>query len=136
MESANYEELLKKGMKNLPEIAVETLRFEVPKVRGHLQGNKTVISNINEITEIIRRSAEHLLKFLLKELAAPGELKRNLLIIGTKISASRVNEKLNEYVNKFVICPECKKPDTKLKKEGGFTFIICQACGAKRCVKE
>lgn len=132
----SYEELLKKGIKNLPEVTAEKSRFEVPKVKGHIQGNKTVISNINDITEIIRRPAEHLLKFLLKELAAPGELKNNLLIIGTKISASRVNEKLSEYVAKFVICPECKKPDTKLKKEGGFTFISCQACGARKCVRE
>lgn len=131
-----YELLLKKGMKQLPEVIVEVSRFEVPKVKGHLQGNKTIISNINEIIGTLRRPAAHVVKFLLKELAAPGEIKGSFLVLGTKISASRVNEKLEEYVNKYVICPECKKPDTKLKKEGNFTFIICQACGAKKTVKE
>ncbi len=132
----SYEELLKRGMKQLPELVVETTRFEVPKVKGHIQGNKTVISNINEIIERLRRPIDHVVKFLLKELATPGEVKRNLLIFGTKTSASRVNEKLSEYVSKYVICPVCKKPDTKLKKEGGFTFIICQACGSKKNIKE
>lgn len=130
-----YKELLKRGMKDLPEVVVEVSRFEVPKVKGHLQGNKTIISNINEIVEKLRRPAAHIVKFLLKELAAPGEIKGNFLVIGTKMPASRINEKIDEYVQKYVICPECKKPDTKIKKEGGFMFITCQACGAKKTVK-
>lgn len=132
----NYEELLKRGIKQLPEVVVETSRFEVPKVVGHIEGNKTIISNINQIVETIRRPAAHLVKFLLKELAAPGELKKAYLVFGTKISASRINEKISQYVQKYVICPECKKPDTKLKKEGNFMFIACQACGAKKVIKE
>lgn len=131
-----YETLLKRGIKQLPEVVVEVSRFEVPKVVGHLQGNKTIISNINQIIETLRRPMAHVVKFLLKELAAPGDIKGNFLVIGTKVSASKINEKLIEYVNRYVICPECKKPDTKLKKEGNFVFIICQACGAKKTVKE
>ncbi|MBN2421304.1 translation initiation factor IF-2 subunit beta [Candidatus Woesearchaeota archaeon] len=131
-----YEELLKRGIEQLPEVVAEVSRFEIPKVVGHIQGNKTIISNINQIIEILRRPVAHVVKFLLKELAAPGEIKGNFLVLGTKISASKINEKIGEYVNKYVICPECKKPDTKLKKEGNFTFIICQACGAKKTVKE
>ncbi len=131
----DYEALLKKGMKELPEVVVEKVRFEVPKVRGHIEGNKTVISNINQVADILRRPKEHILKFLQKELATPGEFKGSLLVFGTKISASRINEKLEEYVNAYVFCQECGKPDTKLMKEGGFLFIKCQACGAKRAVK-
>ena len=134
--SSNYEDLLKRGIKQLPEVVAEVSRFEVPKVKGHLQGNKTIISNINEIVEKLRRPAAHVVKFLLKELAAPGEIKGNFFVIGTKMPASRINEKLAEYVEKFVICPVCKKPDTKLKKEGDFIFINCQACGARKSVKE
>jgi ABC-type dipeptide/oligopeptide/nickel transport system ATPase subunit len=36
-----------------------------------------------------------------------------------------------DYVNKYVICAECKKPDTALVKENGFYFVNCLACGAK-----
>ncbi|HIH39151.1 TPA: translation initiation factor IF-2 subunit beta [Candidatus Woesearchaeota archaeon] len=133
--SSDYDKLLKRGIKQLPEVVEEVSRFEIPKVKGHIQGNKTIISNINEIVEKLRRPSAHIVKFLLKELAAPGEIKGNFFVIGTKIPATRINEKLNEYVEKFVICPVCKKPDTKLKKEGDFIFIICQACGARKSVK-
>ena len=132
----DYEQILKRGMKELPEVVVETSRFEVPKVMGHIQGNKTIISNINQIVETLRRPIAHIVKFLQKELATPGEVKGNFLVFGTKTPASRINEKLVLYVQRYVICSECKKPDTKLKKEGGFLFITCQACGAKKAVKE
>jgi translation initiation factor 2 subunit 2 len=76
-----------------------------------------------------------LVKYVLKELAAPGDLTKTALIIGTKISAFRINEKINQYVKEYVLCPECGKPDTKIEKEGNFLFIKCTACGARRSIK-
>lgn len=130
-----YEELLKKAKESLPEISEKTDRFEVPKVRGHIQGNKTVISNFHQISQTVGRDLEHVMKYVLRELATPGELTPNALILGTKIPASRINEKILTYVNDFVICPVCKRPDTKLSKEDKFTFIKCSVCGAKEPVK-
>ena len=40
-----YEKLLKEAYGKLPDIQSERSRFEIPKVRGHMQGNKTIISN-------------------------------------------------------------------------------------------
>lgn len=130
-----YEQLLERAMQKLPETAVGNSRFEVPKVRGHIQGNKTIISNFSQIANDIGRPVEHFLKYILKELATPGELKPTALIIGTKISASRINEKIEQYVRDFVLCPECKKPDTKLIKEDKITYLKCTACGAKHTIK-
>lgn len=127
--------MLEKGKKELPEVKSTGERFNIPNVMGHIQGNRTIISNFFQIADTIGRNPEHLLKYILKELAAPGELTKNELIIGTKINASRINEKIQEYVNKFVICPECKRPDTKLVKEGDVIFIKCSACGARKPVK-
>ena len=130
-----YAELLKKGKNELPQIASETSRMEVPKVRGHIQGNRTIVNNFHQIAGAIGRNPEHLLKYILKELAAPGELSKTALIIGTKVPASRINEKIDQYVKHFVYCPECNRPDTKLIKEDNITFIKCSACGAKQSVK-
>ncbi|MDP7505825.1 MAG: translation initiation factor IF-2 subunit beta [Candidatus Woesearchaeota archaeon] len=127
-----YEDLLKKAREDLPEKAVSAERFEVPKVKGHIQGNKTIISNFYQIASVIGREPEHILKIISKELATPGELKKKALIIGTKTSASRINEKINNYVNKYVLCKECGKPDTKLTKDGDITFLKCMVCGAKQ----
>ena len=69
----DYEKMLEKARKELPESVLKTERFEIPKVKGHIQGNRTIISNFNQIAKTLRREPEHLLKFVLKELAAPGE---------------------------------------------------------------
>lgn len=131
----DYEQILNKAYQEIPEAQVQTARFEIPKVLGHIQGNTTIINNFHQIAQTLGRKPEHLLKFLLKELATPGELKKNGVIVGRKISAGIVNEKIERYAEQYVICKECKKPDTKLFKEGDFMFLKCMACGAKYSVK-
>ena len=126
--------MLKRGKEKLPEIVSSAERFVTPKVAGHLEGNKTVISNFLQIASQLRRPPEHLLKYISRETAAKGEIKRQLLIFNTKIPASKINEKIEQYVDSFVICKECGKPDTKLTKEGIVTFMKCQACGAKHSI--
>jgi len=65
-----------------------------------------------------------------------GEIKKSgSIIMGTKVSASRINEKIRQYANEFVLCQECGKPDTKIEKDGKFPFLKCQACGARQPLK-
>jgi len=132
----DYKVLLSRARERLPESVFEKERFEIPKVKGHLEGNKTIISNFAQIAGTLRRPVDHLLKYVLKELATPGEItKSGLLILGAKIPASRINEKIRQYAHDFVLCAECGKPDTELKKEGAFLFMRCTACGHKAPVK-
>jgi len=132
----DYIELLRKAREKLPKSVFEKERFEIPKIRGHVQGNRTVLINFLQIADILRRPPEHLLKYILKELATPGEIKKSgSIIMGTKVSASRINEKIRQYANEFVLCQECGKPDTKIEKDGKFPFLKCQACGARQPLK-
>ncbi len=127
--------MLKKARNEMPESVFESERFEIPKVKGHLQGNKTVISNFFVIADTLGRTPEHLLKYILKELATPGTLSRSALILGAKVPASRINDKIRKYATEYVLCTDCGKPETKIVKEGDLTFLRCQACGAKHQVK-
>ena len=131
-----YKQLLEKARKSLPESVFEKQRFDIPKAIGHIQGNRTILSNFLQIAVILGREPEHLLKYILRELATPGEIKKSgSVIIGTKISASRINEKIRQYANEFVLCLECGKPDTKIEKEGSILFLKCTACGARHPIK-
>ena len=131
----NYKELLKKAREELPDSVLKTERFEIPKVKGHIEGNKTIITNFVQIASTLRRDINHLLKYLSRELAAPGEMRGKSLIIGRKISSAIINAKIEKYAKEFVICPECKRPDTKLIKEDRFVFMKCLACGARHPIK-
>src|SRR3989338_3333748 len=132
----DYRKLLKEARDNLTKSVFDKERFEIPNVMGHIQGNRTIISNFIQIAGIIRREPEHLLKYVLKELATPGEIKKSgSVIVGTKVPASRINEKIRKYANEYVLCTECGKPDTKIMKEVDFASLKCMACGAKHPVK-
>lgn len=131
----NYEQLLNEAYEKVKPIEKSKERFEVPKIEGHIEGNKTILTNIPQIAGYIRRDQAHLLKFLLKELATPGVFRGNQLILQRKISSSIINDKIQQYINEFVICRECKKPDTELIKESPYLFIHCLACGAKHSVR-
>lgn len=132
----DYKKLLKEARKGLPEHVFQKERFEIPKVLGHIQGNRTVISNFLQIASTLGREPGDMLKFVLRELATPGEIKKSgSVIIGTKVPASRINEKIKQYSDSYVFCYECGKPDTKIEKEGNFSFLKCTACGARHVIK-
>lgn len=132
----NYEEMLKRGLERIPQSVKQAERFEIPVVLGFLQGSKTVISNFMQIANTLQRKPEHMLKYILKELAAAGEIKPSgLVVINSKISSSRINEKIRQYAKEFVLCKECAKPDTQLIKEGDSTYLRCMACGSKYVIR-
>ena len=135
MEKYNYEQLLEQAKAKLPEVKQSTERFEIPKVTGHIQGNKTVITNFAQICDILRRPQEQMLKYLQRELATPATIEGPRLMLGRKISSALINEKIASFCNDFVLCKECHKPDTQLIKEGRVTSMKCTACGAKHPVK-
>ena len=126
----DYKELLKKAKKELPEVKESSERFKIPKVKGHIQGSKTIVNNFVQIANTLRREPAHFLKYVLKELATPGVINKNSLLMGARIPASRINEKIAQYAELYVFCRLCKKPDTKLIKSGNLTKIKCTACGA------
>jgi translation initiation factor 2 subunit 2 len=132
----DYEAMLNRGKQQLPEQVRNTERFEVMKVKGLVEGNKTVISNLTQIADQIQRPIDHLLKYLNKELAAKGEIKnKTYVVFNTKFPSQKINEKVLAYVEANVMCKECGRPDTKMTKNGPAWMITCQACGAKYTVK-
>ncbi|GAI69703.1 unnamed protein product [marine sediment metagenome] len=131
----NYEELLEEAHKKIKKIDNTESRFEIPKIEGHFEGRKTILTNFLQIASHIRRKPEHFQKFILRELATSGNIEGDRLILNNKIPSAKINSKIEDYVKEFVLCKECKKPDTELIKEDRLTFIHCLACGAKHSVR-
>ncbi len=127
----NYEKLLEGAYEKVKPVECCD-RFEIKQVEGHIQGKKTIVSNFVAISTCLRRNPEHLAKFLFKELAAPGEIIGERLSLTRKVSSQNINEKIKKYSNLFILCPNCKKPDTELIDEGGKKIIRCLACGHKK----
>ncbi len=130
-----YEELLEKAYGEVKVVGGKGERFEIPKVEGQVSGNNTIITNFLSISSYLRRPAEHLSKFLQKELAIFTRIDGSRLVLKTKLNSMKVNEKIEKYSKEFVICPVCGKPDTEMISDKGIKFKHCLACGAKSPIK-
>ncbi len=130
-----YENMLIEAKKKLPQLKEKKERFEIPRVKGHIEGNKTIITNFLQICNVLHREPQQLVKYLQRELATPAVLKDKRLVFGRKVNSALLNEKIEKYAKDFVICKECNRPDTQLIKEDRVLFIKCTACGAKHTVR-
>lgn len=131
----SYHEMLDEAIRALPQEIVITHRFEVPKAKGHIQGNKTVVTNFNQIVGELRRDKDHFLKFLLKELATPGVFDGPRLVLGRKVSGAMINQKIQQYTDTYVLCGNCGKPDTQILTKPDGMYLKCTACGNERAIK-
>ena len=131
----DYEKLLEEAYSKVKQSNTSGERFEIPKIQGHFEVKKTILTNFSQIASHLRRQPEHFQKFLLRELATQGQIEGDRLIFNNKVPSAKINQKIEQYTKEFVICKECGKPDTELKKEDRLTFINCLACGAKHSVR-
>ena len=131
-----YEKLLDQAFQKLPKRSESEERFKLPSAQVQPAGAKTIITNFTEMANVMRRKPDHLLKFILKELATSGELLGGRLIVQGRFRPDVINKKVELYAKEYVFCPECGKPDTKFLKEDRYMFLKCEACGSKNIIKK
>ena len=129
-----YQSLLERAHEKLPPVRSGGERFQVPEPDVMSDGKNTVIRNFQEIAGVLRREPAHVIGYLAKEFGCPGVLDLPRGVLKSRLTKDQLSQRLREYTAKYVICSECKRPDTHLQKEGRFTLLICEACGAQRPV--
>ncbi len=127
--------MLVRAKENLPDVVSKAERFELPKVRGYVEGIKTIIVNFFQICDLIGRKPEKVLKYLQRTLATPGHFEGKRLIFGRKLSSAMINYKMGKYVEEYVLCDKCSKPDTELVVDNNVLNKKCMACGHKSVIK-
>ena len=90
---------------------------------------------VKDVAEGLNRDPQHLLKFLLRELGTAGNLEGGRAILQGKFTHYLINERLEDYVERYVICHECNRPDTRIIREGRIFLLKCAACGATAPLK-
>jgi|ETN01SMinimDraft_4_1059930.scaffolds.fasta_scaffold03169_6 translation initiation factor 2 subunit 2 len=133
-----YQKMLNRAREGLPKQTEEQEieRFEIPKFQSFVEGNNTLIKNFADVARTLEREPAHLQKYLALETGTRGEVENHRLRIKTVKNNAFLNQKLENYVNEFVICKECKKPDTEIRMVEGVPWIKCKACAAKYPVRK
>jgi translation initiation factor 2 subunit 2 len=134
--SYDYENLLKRARSQIPEVVSKQERLEIPRLRQSVIGMRTTIYNFKEVADALGREPQHLLKFLSGEMATAATTQESRAIFQGKFGTDTFERLVQRYVEGFVVCPICKRPDTKITKEKRLSFLACSACGAKSAVKQ
>jgi len=134
--SFNYDDLLKRACEQMPEVQAKRERLEMPRIMIQTVGMRTIISNFKEISDALDRDPQHILKFLTREMATAATFHDSRAIFQGKFRTDSFERLLQRYLEGYVTCPVCKRPDTKLVKEKRLAFLVCNACGAKSSIKQ
>jgi translation initiation factor 2 subunit 2 len=132
----NYDELLKRACSQMPEVSLKVERLELPRLFISTIGMRTVISNFKDVASAFDRDPQHILKYLTREMATAATYHEGRAIFQGKFRHDSFERLLQRYMESFVTCPVCKRPDTKIVKEKRLTFLVCKACGARSSVKQ
>jgi translation initiation factor 2 subunit 2 len=131
-----YEDLLKKAYSHISEKTESSERFVVPEAKAYVEGKTTILENFAEIADKVRRDKDHLMKYMLGELGTSGKIDGNRAIFNGKFEISLIRMIIKSYVDDYVICSECGKPDTRLVKDDRIQLLRCDACGGHRPVRK
>lgn len=112
-------------------------RYKMPriiaKVEGKGNGIKTVIVNMPDVAKALTRPPTYPTKFFGCELGAQTQfdLKNERFIVNGSHDANKLQDLLDIFVKKFVLCPECDNPETDLivREKKGTIGQRCIACG-------
>lgn len=127
----DYDDRLDRALEETPDIHDQRDRFEVPTPNVRTEGHATVFENFQDVVERVDREPEHVLQFLQNELGTSARIdERGRARLTGDFSTDRIEAAIDDYLEAFVVCPECGLPDTRLETQRGTRVIKCDACGA------
>lgn len=103
------------------------------KIEGKGNGIKTVVVNLTSVAQSLARPGSYLIKYFGFELGAQTNLDPadDRWIINGAHEANKLQELLDGFISKFVLCKKCKNPETDVQIKDGRIMLDCKACGQR-----
>ncbi|KAI7831290.1 eukaryotic translation initiation factor 5 [Gamsiella multidivaricata] len=113
-------------------------RYKMPKLISKIEGKgngiKTVIPNMSDIARALNRPSTYPTKYFGCELGAQVKCdeKTDRYIVNGAHDATKLQQLLNGFISKFVLCPSCGNPETDIiVDKTGTIQMYCNACGRR-----
>lgn len=119
---------------NIPSyIEDPSYRYKMPglllKIEGRGNGIKTKIVNLIDIATALRVPPTYALKFLGHELGS--QTNEGQQVINGSFTEPEMRKHLDKFIEKYVLCPNCKYPEMVLKIKHGSVGGTCNSCGTR-----
>mmetsp|Transcript_29425 Transcript_29425/g.37926 ORF Transcript_29425/g.37926 Transcript_29425/m.37926 type:complete len:212 (-) Transcript_29425:158-793(-) len=112
-------------------------RYKMPSIMGKVEGKgngiKTVIPNISQVASSLHRDPAEVTKFFGCELGAQTtfNVENDRAVVNGAHTTQDLQNNLFKYIERFVLCPGCRLPESIYKVKNGEIISTCAACGAK-----
>ncbi|KAK1999836.1 domain found in IF2B/IF5 [Colletotrichum falcatum] len=105
----------------------------VTKIEGKGNGIKTVVVNLSSVAQSLARPGAFVIKYFGFELGAQTNVDPadDRWIINGSHNAAKLQDHLDGFINKFVLCKKCKNPETEVNIKDGRILLDCKACGQR-----
>jgi len=131
------------AMCNIPSyIEDPSYRYKMPKLTTRIEGRgngiKTNMVNVCDIARSLKTNPAYITKFIGGELGAQSKYsfeedqkgkKEEKSIVNGAHETSTGQQLIDKFIDKFVLCPNCKLPETDMRVKKGFLCAKCKACG-------
>lgn len=103
------------------------------KIEGKGNGIKTVIVNLGSVAHSLSRPPAYVIKYFGFELGAQANAKPSddRWIINGAHDAAKLQDYLDGFISKFVLCKKCKNPETDVIIKDDKITLDCKACGQR-----
>ncbi|KAJ3532199.1 hypothetical protein NM208_g8549 [Fusarium decemcellulare] len=103
------------------------------KIEGKGNGIKTVVVNLSSVAASLARPGSYVIKYFGFELGAQTNIdpKDDRWIINGAHDAAKLQDHLDGFINKFVLCKKCKNPETDVVIKDDRILLDCKACGQR-----
>ncbi|EOO02728.1 putative eukaryotic translation initiation factor 5 protein [Phaeoacremonium minimum UCRPA7] len=103
------------------------------KIEGKGNGIKTVVVNLSSVAQSLARPGAYLIKYFGFELGAQTNIDPpdDRWIINGAHDAAKLQDYLDGFISKFVLCKKCKNPETDVNIKDGRIILDCKACGQR-----
>ena len=103
------------------------------KIEGKGNGIKTVIVNLSNVADQLARPPSYVIKYFGFELGAQTNIdpKDDRWIVNGAHEAAKLQDYLDGFISKFVLCKDCKNPETVVNVKDGNIILDCKACGQR-----
>lgn len=100
-------------------------RYTMPCLVIKIMKGKTILVNIHDIAVALRTNEEYIMQSISYDI---GRGVKDNSINGA-LDVATINEKINSFIDQWVLCFSCRLPEIEINVVGKDIFMTCRACG-------
>lgn len=100
-------------------------RYKRPLAIVENRGKTTSIKNLDAISKSLDTKSNYLLYYI--QLEKSTSVTKGT--INTILSSKQIEEMVNGFINKYILCKSCAYPELMIQEDGQKLFWKCKACG-------